>query len=143
MQQLRCWLLRTGMKEFPRSLFLNLRVHVYTSREAGLAFCTWCCYASDHSYSKTWCFSWSLLAKKTTKSPRQPTTNTLNQARVINWVGGLGRSVNLGAHHNTRPAWWCVRSMSHTLNPNPPPPPVLYKEPVNTSSEASTPKPKA
>ena len=41
---------------------------------------------------------------------------TLHPTKVINWVGGLGGSVNLRAHHTARLAWWCARNVSHTLN---------------------------
>ena len=51
----------------------------------------------------------SLLAPTYSDSIKHPAHD--GETKVEMWVGGLGENVNLGTHHNTRPALWCARNV--------------------------------
>ena len=52
------------------------------------------------------------LKKRTTYTRRK----ALNPPKVEMRVGDSGESVNLGAHHAARPAWWSARNIGKPQN---------------------------
>ena len=45
------------------------------------------------------------------EEPKTPLKETLNPPRLrCEWAGWEG-ALNVGAHHATRPAWWCARNI--------------------------------